>query len=80
MAKLSKAEQAKIEARRAYQREWSRKNKAKKNAVKLETVVDDTPDPFLTVLDAWSTLYNATSDLKIKDDANKLLAAILPKL
>jgi len=80
MSKLSKAEQAKIEARRAYQRKWAKENKAKKNAVKMEAAVGADPDPFLTVLDAYVTLYNATDDKKIKDDANKLLAAILPKL
>jgi len=75
-----KSEQTKAEARRAYQRAWARKKKADDNAKKMLAVVDDTPDPFLTVLDAYVTLYNATSDLKIKEDANKLLAAILPKL
>lgn len=40
---------------------------------------DDT-DPFLTVLDAYVTLYNSTNDQQIKTDANKLLASILPKL
>lgn len=80
MSKLSKAEQAKKEKVRAYNREWWRKNKSKKNAVKVESAVGVDPDPFLTVLDAYVTLYNATSDSQIKSDANKLLAAILPKL